>query len=331
MIYIFSLKNAAVLKRSLGVNEKTSWIEILPHLPKGYKSTEEDQVYLDISELSPPVIKKTIAVLQKCAPFWGIVDLKGEAPDPAAYFFEGASDYITPVLINKGLDKKRFEAAFSSFKKKKGSGSVESKEKSFSKAPGVKLGTEVFKGWKSVRSGKTGSFFFLFVSLSGKEDLVSQLGERTFIVLKNRLRDTLQQRLLESEALHWMETEGNSLFLIPPTAANCKAAIEAVLKIILNKRLISAEKLGLSFPVDFTFALHYGQSVFQAPGKTGNVISESINYIYHLGMKKADSGRLTISGDVPEEAIPAPLLDLFSPAGVFEGIPIRHSKRFILK
>jgi len=98
---------------------------------------------------------------------------------------------------------------------------------------------------------------------------------------------------------------------------------------ILNSRIIGIDDLGLSIPIEFTFALHYGQTAFQAPGKTGSVISESVNYIFHLGMKKAEPGRLTISGDVPEETFPEGLKNLFSNAGVFEGIPVHHSKRFV--
>ena len=157
------------------------------------------------------------------------------------------------------------------------------------------------------------------------------IGENAFSALRLRLRELLQHRLKEAESLLWMDTESNCLFLIPPRAACCKAAIKAVLKIILNSRLIGIEKLGLSIPVEFTFALHYGQTTYQTPGKTGSIISESVNYIFHLGTKKAEAGRLTVSDDVPEEALPEGLLDLFNPAGLFEGIPIRHSRRFIHK
>jgi hypothetical protein len=107
------------------------------------------------------------------------------------------------------------------------------------------------------------------------------------------------------------------------------AVVEAVLKMILNSRLISIEDIGLSIEVDFTFALHYGETIYQAPGKTGRVISETINYIFHLGTKKAEPGRLTISSDVPDEVIAPGLKDIFCTAGTFENIPIRHSKHFI--
>jgi len=186
-----------------------------------------------------------------------------------------------------------------------------------------------FEGWKAVRVGSEGTFFFLFVSLSAKASLRSLMGAAAYSSYKNRLRDLLQQGFREANALLWMETEDTNLFLIPSRAANCRIAIEAALKMILNSRIIGMDKLGLSTPVEFSFALHYGKTTFRSPGKTGEIISESVNYVFHLGTKKAEAGRLTISDEVDEEAFPEGLLDLFSPAGVFEGIPIRQSKRFV--
>lgn len=335
MIYIFSSKNAAELKRSLGLDNKNNWIELLSILPKGYKTRSYDQLYLDISGLSPQELKKAITMLKKSAAFWGIIDPKGTAKDPASFFFEGASDYIGPDPLKKGLSKKRFNAAFSWAQEKNIISEIDTtkENKAFSAArkKSQKMPAGKFEGWKSIRSGATGSFFFLFISLAGKSNLRSMIGESAFSTVKNRLRDTLQQNLAGADALPWMETEGNSLFLIPPKSANCKAAIEAALKMILSSRLICIEKLALSIPLEFTFALHYGQTTFQTPGKTGAVISETVNYIFHLGSKKAETGRLTLSGDVPDEAIPEGLSGVFNPAGMFEGIPIRQSRRFVYR
>jgi hypothetical protein len=337
MIYIFSSKNAA----DLGLDKKNTWFEILPLvggiLFKGKTRPEinpEDQVYLDISGLSPAELKKNLALLKNSPAFWGIIDPKASAEDPALFFFEGAADYIGPALVKKGLNKKRFAAAFSKFCQgkspctAKASIAKKTDDLNISKKKGQKLPGGKFEGWKSIRSGSEGTFFFLFVSLSGKTSLRSLLGEKVFNVTKNRLREILQLELSEVDALLWMEAENNSIFLVPPKQANGKAVIEAALKLVLNSRLIAIEKLGLSNTLEFTLALHYGKTIFQAPGKTGAVISESLNYIFHLGAKKAETGRLTISDDVPEEALPNGLKDLFTPAGVFEGTGIRHSKRF---
>jgi hypothetical protein len=125
-----------------------------------------------------------------------------------------------------------------------------------------------------------------------------------------------------------MESESNFLFLVPPQANHGKAALTAGLKIILAAPLISIENLGLSVPVNFTLALHYGKTLFQAPGKTGTVISDAVNFVFHLGSKYAEPDRLSISSEVPDEVIPPGILGLFAPAGEYEGFSIRHSRRF---
>ena len=338
MIYVVSSGNAAAIKRSLGTGKKFDWIEIMQVIPDKRKLKSGDQVYFDVGSLSQAELKKALGPLKKNGVFWGVIDPKGSAADPASFFFQGACDYIAPALVKKGLDKKRFAAAFSWVLEGKTAGDgkfeCQKEEKTGSSAGSSKsrkgqvLPPGDFGGWKSIRSGSTGFFFFLIVSLPEKSDLRSVLGEGAFKTVKNRLRDVLQLNLREADALLWMETEGNSLFLIPPKAENCKDAVEASLKILLNSRLIGIEKLGLSLPLELSIALHYGQTIFQAPGKTGGVVSEPVNYIFHLGTKKAETGRLTMSDDVPIDLIPAGLSDFFVSAGEFEGLPIRHSRRF---
>ena len=336
MIYIISPKNNAILTKSLKLNKKNTWVELLPLLPKEYSPQKDDQIYIDISGQGPSALKKILTRIKKAGVFWGIIDPKGTAMDPASFFFDGAADYMGPNLIKKGLGKKRFTEALSWIQNRTDSGGTAGQMNATpggfgAKKKDQKLPAGKFKGWKSIRSGTSDSFFFLFVSLSEKSNLRAMVGEAGFTSLKNRLRDVLQQNFREADALLWMETEENNLLLVPPRVSNGKAAVEAALKMILNSKLIGIEKLGLSIPVEFTFALHFGKTVFQAPGKTGCVISESVNYIFHLGAKKAESGRLTISGDIPDAAIPEGLRDMFRPNGEFEGIPISHSRRFVCK
>ena len=338
MIYVISSRKA----EALGFYKRITWAVISARIPDEPRIQADDQVYIDISSFSQAGLKKILSLLKKSGTscFWGIIDPKGTAGDPASFFFKGASDYIGPGLVKTGLSKKRFTAASAWAREKINLGGTGGQStgragealhetETARNRKNQKLPAGKFPGWKTVQSGSTASFFFLLVSVSGKPNLRSVVGEDMLSAVKNRLREAMKQSLREAEALLWMETEDSSLFLIPPRYANGRAAIEAALKVILNSRIISMEKLKLSIPVGFTFAMHYGKTVFRAPGKTGTVISEPVNYIFHLGIKKAESGRLTVSDDVPDEAIPDGLLDLFTPCGVFEGIPIRHSRRFI--
>ena len=328
MIYIFSSKNAAALKRALP--QKNAWAEVFSKTPAENDINADEQIYLDVSGLSNAALKKTIASLNNSGAFWGVIDPKGIIEDPASFFFQGACDYIGKDLVKKGLDKKRFAEALSWAESR---AEANKAEKTVSEAAQKKkdhvLPTGKFAGWKKIRAGTKGAFFFLFVSVSGKSNLRSMIGETAFGVFKKRLRDFLQKNFKEQDALLWIETDESNLFLVPPRSENIHAAIEKALKIIINSRLIGVENLGMSIPVDFTFALHYGNTTFQAPGKTGAIISESVNFVFHLGSKKAEAGRLTISDAVPEEAIPKGFLDLFRSAGVLEGIHIRHSRRFV--
>jgi hypothetical protein len=344
VLYIFSSGKTCPLKPP---GKSAVPVQLLPiaALTKHHPEAE-DFSCLDISGLPPADLKKALTKLKKaCAgssgsagSAWGIIDPRGEAPDPAAFFFAGASDYLGPGLVKKGLDKKRLAAARSWREALSGgaaggtaagtpgnsAGTPAAKGAASRKLPGGK-----FEGWKSIRAGTAAPFFFLFVSLSGQTNLRGRLGEAAFNAIKNRLRDVLQQYLQDSQALLWMESESSNLFLIPPQAVHGKAAVEACLRMLAGCRLIAIEKLGLNIPVDFTFALHYGKTVFRAPGKTGTVVSDAVNYIFHLGGKHAEPGRLTISADVSDEAIPEGLADMFTAAGIFEGLPIRRSRRFV--
>jgi len=329
MIYIVSLKKTDVLKRALGENAGKDWIDLIQLIPGKPELKTNDQIYLDITGLESAEIKKSIVSLKKSGGFWGIIDPKGEADDPASFFFDGAGDYIGPKAV-KNLSKKRFAAALSwristalikAADTEADNTQIPVKKKTF--LPGK------FEGWKTIRSGISYPFFFMLVSINGKSNLRTMIGESSFNIVKTRLHDVLQRELWEADAKLWIETEYNSLYLIPSKPENGKSCVEAALKMILNSRIITIEDLGLSIEVYFTFSLHYGETIYQTPGKTGKIISETVNYVYHLGARKAEPGRLSISGEVPEEAIPDGLKELFVDAGTFENIPVSHSKRFV--
>jgi hypothetical protein len=323
-IFLFSGKNIPALS---GDKKTAGMVQVLPAaVLDGHTPGAGDISYLDISGLPQAEVKRILTRLKKrCLhSAWGIIDPKGEAPDPAEFFFAGAVDYIGPKTIKGGLNKKRLTAALTwRDAQKSAAGPAGVKKGENRKLPGGK-----FEGWEFIRSGTRASFFFLFVSFSEKINLRSRLGEAAYSTVKNRLRDVLSQNLKDSQALLWMETEFDYLFLLPPRASCGKAAVEASLRMILDSPLIGIERLGLSPPAAFTFALHYGSTIYRAPGKTGTVVSDAVNYIFHLGAKHAEGGRLTISADVSFEAIPESLTGLFVDAGDFEGIPIRHSRRF---
>jgi hypothetical protein len=171
-------------------------------------------------------------------------------------------------------------------------------------------------------------FYLLFCSMKGKTALDSRLGEKNHSQIHKRFLSLMVNNFTDADGLLWMDSGKECLFLLPPKAKSAETAIEACIRMIISAPLITLETLGLSIPVNFIFALHYGSVSYKPPGKTGTVVSDAVNFIFHLGAKKAEKGCLTISGDLPNVSVPKTLQDLFVPFGEFEGKEIWHTNKF---
>jgi hypothetical protein len=331
IVFIFS----SAKKIDLGLDAKNAkLIQLLPLAAVGkHNPSNEDISYIDLSGADETESAKLIGTLKRRCPQhpWGIIDPKGIIADPAQWFFNGASDYIGTKTIKLGINGKRFSQIQTYFSNRNNLQNNVQSEKSATTSGTKKVSiANKFSGWENIKIDEICPFFFLYVSFQGKTSLRSRLGESGFNVLKTRLRNLFQHYFSDADALLWMETESDFLFLIPPKMKNAAAVITACLQLLIAVPLIISEKLGLiNVSADFVFALHYGKTPFKAPGKTGTVISEAVNFIFHLGTKSANPGRITISESVPADIIPDQIKDMFTDAGTFEDSKILHSKKFM--
>jgi hypothetical protein len=297
---------------------------------KDVRPVPGDLSYLDVADLDADQRRKAMMMLRRRSgdAAWGVVDPRAAIDDPAMLFFDGASDYIGPGMADGGITKTRVKAvlAFSALQSALGA-MVDSRSEA---EPGAVAAEpeSVFQGWKSVKPGTVYAFNFLYVAVTGQTSLKVRLGEAGYATFRGRLRTFIQQALAESEILLWMETDTNSLYLIPPNASNVKTAVVACLRVLVGTPLVGYEKFGLPFPVEFSFAMHRGQSEYAPPGKTGTIVSDAVNFIFHLGSKRAEPGRITISAEAATDAIPERFSDVFVSGGAYEGRAIVCSKRF---
>jgi hypothetical protein len=328
-IIIFTKKEAAlktVLKKPAGSMELLGAAAL-----SEYKPREGDIAYLDVTGIAPADIKKTVTQLKKrCRDTpWGIIDPRGSR-DPAAWFFEGASDYAGPDVLKSGMDAKRIKTA-AGWRSALAGTAKTGKEEPATAADaglpktGIKLPVVKFPGWKDIPPGKSMPFYLLYCALRGKTNFSTRLGDAAYAQVHKRLLAYLYQNLQEADGLIWMDSGKDCLFLIPPKAQNAEAAATVCMRLLLSAPLIAIETLGLSIPVNFVFSLHYGQVSYKPPGKTGTVVSDAVNFIFHLGAKKAEPGRLTVSGELPDSTIPKTLKDCFLSAGGYEGRQIWHT------
>ena len=332
-IYVFS-KKETVLKKAFSKGVTFVSEGLARHKPE-----RGDISYIDVSGFTAANITTALTQLKKICKYssWGIIDPKGSIKDPAGLFFEGAADYLGADFFksSKPIEQKRLKAASQWRSALAGSNEAEKAEQEKSKGTrglpktGVKLpSASLFPGWKNMKTGKTLPFYLLYCSLKGQVALNSRLGEKAYTQLHQRFLAYLYQNFQNSEGLIWMDSGKDCLFLLPPKAKNAESAITACIRMLISAPLVAMEVLGLTIPVSFVFTLHYGSISYSPPGKTGSVVSDAVNYVFHLGPKKAETGRFTISGEVPDGSVPKVLEDCFISAGEYEGRKIWHTKKF---
>ena len=339
-IYIFT-KKESVLKKVFANNVEFNPAGLTKHKPE-----DGSILYIDVSGLSDANIKTALTQLKKACKgtaqtntrsSWGVIDAKGSIKDPAALFFDGASDYLGPAFfkISKTINPKRIKTASQWRSAISGSNGKEKAEIKNAKTAmglpktGVKLpSASLFPGWKDMQTGKTMPFYLMYCSLQGKTSLSARFGENAFAQIHQRFLAYLFKIFKDGEGLVWMDSGEDCLFLLPPKAKSAEVAIKACIRMLISAPLVTIEALSLVVPANFVFALHYGSLSYSPPSKTGTVVSDAVNFVFHLGAKKAEPGRLTISDEVPDNSIPRELEDCFVSAGEYEGRKIWHTKKF---
>jgi len=329
-VFIFTKKQEA-LKPVFAKNAKFLASELSKHAPE-----DGDITYVDISGLSGAEITKVIPIIKKACKNtpWGIVDPKGQVSDPASLFFDGASDYVGHSFVKnaQSIDPKRLKEALSWRKELAGTAKGElntaGAEESLIPKTGIKLPpANTFPGWKNMQVGKNMPFYLLYCCLQGKVQLDARFGEQVFAQIHQRFLNHLARIFQEGDGLAWMNSGKDCLFLFPPKAKCGDGAIKTCIKLLVSAPLIMLETLNLDLSAGFVFALHYGPLSYSPPGHTGTVVSDAVNFIFHLGAKKAQAGRLTLSGELPDGTIPRALEDCFVSAGEYEGRRIWHTRK----
>ncbi len=82
--------------------------------------------------------------------------------------------------------------------------------------------------------------------------------------------------------------------------------------------------------LSYRMSLDIGNTKYLTIGNTGNIISDSVNFIFHFGKQYASPGNFYLTGRVHED-IPPGLLDNFSVSERFEDRTIYRMKLPIFK
>lgn len=242
---------------------------------------------------------------------WGVLDREGECADPAAWFFAGASDYVGPALFKAGLGADRLENALAYAGMDEGEDGAE---------------IAAFPGWAALEEGAEVAVRFCYAAIGNQKDLLERIGDKRLDKLREDFAAFLESWSKECGGIVWIRENSGCLVLFPPFDEGMNPVL-AAFRLLLDRALIGYEVFKLEVPLTFRFAFHAGRTMWRKPGATGSVVSEDVNFVFHLGTKAAGDGYILASAEA-EGAIHDSLRDLFSPSGDFEGRALHASRKF---
>ena len=243
-----------------------------------------------------------------------VLDRRNAIEDPADLLMKGC-DYINGRLLKTGIKTARLNKYADFFRNINGDDDV--REKAPAGISGRKPGhIRSENGWEGIKSGREYTFFMLFTEMSLPADWKTKSGSVHLNQLKQTFQSVAEKYSSECGGRLWIWNEYGGLILFPYTGRSCSPVIPGI-KLMLNRALISIEDFNLHIPISLRVSMHLGNTTWKARGKTGTIISDSINSIFHLGTKYTPLNDMDITEDL-YKALPPKLQSLFTEDGTFE-------------
>jgi hypothetical protein len=277
------------------------------------KCSEEALCYLDVTALKQKQLEKEIQSLGERELPWGIVDPGGNIDDIAMFFHRGAGDYID-LRRELSFKVERIARVLDFFHRNRRDGD----RKAFSGAPnGNKKQAPPSVSWDQVKENMEYSFCFLFVELLPSGEWKGKSGVSHQKKMQAAFHDALNRRVEDFDGKIWMWNEWTGLILFPYDGKKCDAVLPAM-RLILNRVLFSIEEGDFQAVLSYKLALHIGSTLYRRRGQTGTILSDDVNFIFHLGVKKTEADSLYLS-EAAYAQISKRLYPLFEERGRFEG------------
>ncbi|TVR88556.1 MAG: hypothetical protein EA428_11665, partial [Spirochaetaceae bacterium] len=279
----------------------------------GRSQAAVDLLYLDVSGM--PAAQRTKSLRRLLAinrTAVGILDPQDDLADPAAWIREGAADYIGAKAGALRMKPSRFEEVLKWRNVKPESVVEQVNGVSSPQLPNlIPSPTQ----WSRIHPGTEYSFVMMYVGL----DL--ELGVSTnsrAAMLQNSLKDFRAALKEQVSPFHgrlwfWKDTAGLVLF---PFDGESGDAIVAAMRIVLGRLFWQAEGRTNYITKNFRLAIDVGNTVYSDGSQRETLVSDMVNYMFHLGGKHAKDGQCVISEEMLSRC-PEGLRSYFVPCGSF--------------
>ncbi|RPJ06883.1 MAG: hypothetical protein EHM28_09070 [Spirochaetaceae bacterium] len=284
-------------------------------------------VYIDLSGFSASW-EKTLAMLSKRQHiYYGVLDPKKQVKNVMELVFGGAVDYLCGTQIAHELGIKRIKKITAYLKKYRIDYSQTADHEKKIAAKSIEY-IPVAGGWQDIVPGTEYTFSIMFVELDDQQEMEKKYGKKNLESALEVFRRYIERNSTAFGGRLWMWSRFGGIVLFPFNAEDSTAVL-CGFRLMLYKFMHDVEESFFPHFISFRIALHLGNMKYQE-NNTGEVISDSINSIFHIGKKFAEPGNLYVTQEIFNYA-PAPIKSYFKSAGTFESRPILKMRRPIIE
>ncbi|NBB90631.1 MAG: hypothetical protein GVY23_05425 [Spirochaetes bacterium] len=295
-------------------------------------------VYVDVSHLEGEelvVFARKLTRVASC-PF-GLVHASDGPADPSRLFFAGASDYIGASALELGITTKRMDEVMRFIEHREvehrealeaGSSAAAAVDTPGDAAAAPDSSRYILSGtdWDGIEPSHEYTFWLLLAELDDISRYANQTSgtytEELVAAFRKRVTDAVEH--YNGRVWIWKKTGG--LLLFPFDGSTCNPIVP-MMRLVLNRAIADVEHYGLKSDSSFRLALHLGNTVFESEGRTGGIVSETVNFIFHLGQRYLEPGDVGVTAEA-FSFLPSSLKPYFERSASFEGHRIARLRRF---
>ena len=267
--------------------------------------------YFDIGGFSASELKRQLTNAQQLHSPWGVIDNADLIEDVATLFHNGSSDYVKTEQIGT-VKVRRIQQVLEYHQQRSQAASPETEQVDKS----IERSAPPAKDWKSVVPGQEYTFNFMYIELLPSKEWSKKSGASHQEHMQSAFHDLIESHIGPHQGRIWMWNEWGGLVLFPYDGNKYDVLVLAM-RLLLNRVILSIEGGPFHTLLDYKIALHLGAAPYQERGKTGTIVSDDVNFMFHLGTKYAEPNRVYLTSQV-RDAIDSDLKTLLEPDGDFE-------------
>ena len=279
-----------------------------------FLDAEDAFLYFDVDGIADSTITRRIRTMAERRPYrFGLIDPKGAVSDVSQLFHLNAGDFVGKALLKGPLSAKRFRRVLAYAPEQ-----LEESEEMI--PPNARDWKPSGSSWDSVDAGEEYTFLMVYAGLDRASDLRKKASEASMRSLRQIFQSILERHFSPYGGRLWMWKEDDGLLLLPFDGKSVDGVL-AALRLALNRVVIQCEEFSAFESISWRTALHIGDTIFRKSGSTGGIVSEDVNFVFHLGGRYLDPGDVAMTGAC-HGLLPSTARHYFEHRGKFESVEV---------